>query len=121
MAKTKILTWGLLAGLITLVFLSSCAQPGTTGGQGGGSDWTLIVFLVLIFAIFYFLMIRPQRKRQKDHQKLVQELHKGDKVVTASGIYGVIDSVGEDTFTLKIESGGTIKMARSSIVGKLNT
>lgn len=122
MARIRILTWGLLAGLIAVVFLSSCAPPAAApGGTTGGSDWTLIVFLVVIFAVFYFLMIRPQRKRQKEHQKLVQELNKGDRVITAGGIYGVVDSIAEDTFTLKIESGGTIKMARSSIIGKVNT
>ena len=122
MSKTKLLSWGAISGaLITLLLLSGCAlQPAGTGGQQTGGDWTLIVFLVLIFAIFYFLMIRPQRRRQKEHQKLIQEIHKGDRVVIAGGIYGQIESIGEDTAIVKIESG-TMKVARSSIMGKIST
>ena len=77
----------------------------------------LIIFLVFIFGMFYFLMIRPQRKRQKEHQQLVEELKKGDKVITAGGIYGQIESLSQDSVVLKIESG-TIRIARTSIIGK---
>lgn len=121
MSKTKLLSWGPISGaLITLLLLGACAPAAGTGGQQAGGDWTLIVFLVLIFAIFYFLMIRPQRRRQKEHQKLIQELHKGDRVVLAGGIYGQIESIGEDTVIVKIESGA-MKVARSGIIGKINT
>jgi preprotein translocase subunit YajC len=79
----------------------------------------MIIFLVLIFAAMYFLMIKPQRKRQKEQQELLQELRRGDKVVTSGGIYGQIESVSQDTILLKIESGATMKVARMSIAGKL--
>lgn len=55
---------------------------------GQGFDPTPIIIVVLIFGAFYFFMIRPQRKKQKEHQELIRELRKGDKVVTAGGIYG---------------------------------
>jgi len=77
-----------------------------------------ILFLVLIFAAMYFLMIKPQRKRQKEQQELVQELRRGDKVITTGGIYGQIENVSQDTVVLKIESGATMKVARISIAGK---
>lgn len=77
-----------------------------------------ILFLVLIFAAMYFLMIKPQRKRQKEQQELLQELRRGDKVVTTGGIYGQIESISQDTVVLKIESGATMKVARISIAGK---
>ncbi len=77
-----------------------------------------ILFLVLIFAAMYFLMIKPQRKRQKQQQELVQELRRGDKVVTTGGIYGQIEGVSQDTVVLRVESGATIKVARISIAGK---
>ena len=114
--------WGTIAGaLIGLVLVSGCATPsGVPGGQTtGGDSWQLIIFLVLIVGIFYFLMIRPQRKRQQQHQKLVQELHKGDKIVTIGGMYGEVDSVGEDSIVIKVQSGAAIKMARNSIATKL--
>ena len=77
-----------------------------------------ILFLVLIFAAMYFFMIKPQRKRQKEQQELLQELRRGDKVVTTGGIYGQIESISQDTVVLKIESGATMKVARISIAGK---
>lgn len=115
MGKYRMLGLGLVVLLLlTLAFVGGCAPEGAEGGF----DWTLIVFVVLIFAIFYFLMIRPQRKRQKEHDQLMQELKKGDKVITAGGIYGQIESVSEDSVVLKVESGATMRVARSSIVGK---
>ncbi len=78
----------------------------------------IIVFLVVIFALFYFFMIRPQRKRQKEHEELVGQLRNGDKVITAGGIYGHVENVSQDSVVLKVESGATIRVAKSSIVGK---
>ncbi|MBW1739299.1 MAG: preprotein translocase subunit YajC [Deltaproteobacteria bacterium] len=78
----------------------------------------LIVFLVVIFGLFYFLFIRPQRKRQKEHQQLVEELKRGDNVVTAGGIYGVVESISEDSIVVKVESGATIRVAKASVALK---
>jgi len=115
----KMLNRSLIAGLLItlLVFIGGCVTP--EGAEGdGASIIPLIIFLVIIFGIFYFLMVRPQRKRQKEHDVLVQELQKGDKVITAGGIYGVIESLSQDSIVLKIESGATIRVARSSVVGQ---
>jgi preprotein translocase subunit YajC len=79
----------------------------------------IIVFLVVIGLLFYFFMIRPQRKKQREHDELVSQLRGGDRVITAGGIYGQVDSVSEDSVTLKVESGATIRVAKSSIVGKV--
>jgi preprotein translocase subunit YajC len=79
----------------------------------------IIVFLVVIGLLFYFFMIRPQRKRQREHEELVGQLRGGDRVITAGGIYGQVDSVSEDSVILKVESGATIRVAKSSIVGKV--
>ncbi len=80
--------------------------------------WLMVIFLVGIFAVMYFLMIRPRQKQQKQHEEMEQELRVGDKVIIAGGIYGQIESLGEDTAILKIESGATMRVARSSILGK---
>ena len=119
MKKHIILKLGLIAALLIslLALIGGCVAP-ADGAAEGGFDWTIIIFLGLIFGVFYFLMIRPQRKRQKEHQELVQELQKGDKVVTAGGIYGQIESLSDDSVVLKIESGATIRIARSSILGR---
>jgi len=111
------LNLGLMAGLLVtlLVFISGCAPEG--GGEEG-FDWTILIFLAVIFGIFYFLLIRPQRRRQKEHDELMQELQKGDKVITAGGIYGVVESLSDDSIVMKIESGVTIRVARGSVAGR---
>ena len=80
--------------------------------------WGMVIFLVVIFAVMYFLMIRPRQKQQKEHEEMTKELRAGDRVIIAGGIYGQIERLGEDTAILKIESGATMKVARSSILGK---
>ncbi len=116
MGKIKILRLGLIVGLLSsLVFIVGCALP---EGEEGGFDWTFIVILVAIFAVFYFLMIRPQRKRQQEHQQLTEELQRGDRVITTGGIHGRIESISEDSVVLKVESGTTIRVTKSSVAGK---
>jgi preprotein translocase subunit YajC len=73
---------------------------------------------VLIFAMFYFLMIRPQRKRQKEQRELMEGLKRGDKVVTAGGIFGVIENVSEDSVVIKVESGATLRVAKNMVALK---
>ena len=109
----------LIAGLlITLpVFIGGCATVGE-GEEQGSSIVPLIIFMAAIFGFFYFFMIRPQRKKQREHEELVQELRKGDQVITAGGIYGQIESLNDDSIVLKLESGSTIRVARSSVVGR---
>jgi preprotein translocase subunit YajC len=80
--------------------------------------WGMLIFLVAIFAVMYFLMIRPRQKQQKQHEEMMQELRPGDRVIMAGGIYGQIESLGEETAIIKIESGATMKVARNSILGK---
>ena len=82
------------------------------------AKYGMIVFLVVIFAVMYLLMIRPRQKQQKVHEAMMKELRPGDRVIIAGGIYGQIESIGEDTAILRIESGATMKVARSSILGK---
>ena len=117
MERNKMLNLGLIGGLlISLVFVAGCIP--TEDGEAAGFDPTIIIFLVLIFGVMYFLMIRPQRKRQKEHEQLVEELRKGDRVITAGGIHGVVESLSEDSIVLKIESGATMRVSRSSVVNK---
>jgi preprotein translocase subunit YajC len=86
--------------------------------MGDIGTWGMLIFLVAIFAVMYFLMIRPRQKQQKQHEAMMQELRPGDRVIIAGGIYGQIESLSEDTAIVKIESGATMKVARGSILGK---
>ena len=118
MGKRRILNLGLAFGLlIAVVFTGGCIPEGTEGG-GFTNTWFLLAFVVLFFVMMYFVMIRPQRAKQKEHEQLVEELKRGDKVVTAGGIYGQIETVSDDNVVLKIESGATIRIARRSVIGK---
>ncbi|MBD3245950.1 MAG: preprotein translocase subunit YajC [Candidatus Omnitrophica bacterium] len=71
--------------------------------------------LIFIFAIFYFLLIRPQKKKQKEHQELVQKLAKNDEVVTAGGIHGTIVNVKEKTFILRVDEQSKIQIDKSAV------
>ena len=84
-------------------------------GEEGLGIWGMVIFLVALFAIMYFLMIRPRQKQQKQHEEMMKELRVGDKVIIAGGIYGQIESIGEDTAILKIESGATMRVAKGSV------
>jgi len=114
---------GLIAGLLIAVMalFSGCLVPAATSTATGEtetsfwSQWGMIIFLVLMVAVFYFLMIRPQQKRAKDQRQMMSNLQKGDRVITAGGIYGTIDSLSEDSVVIKVEGGGTLRVARSSV------
>jgi preprotein translocase subunit YajC len=106
---------GLLAGISAL---GGCALPSSTETPSTGFDWSFIIIVAIFGLAIYFLMIRPQRNNQKKQQKLLSELAPGDKVITAGGIYGEIESLDEQSAVLKIESGAKIRVARSAIAGK---
>ena len=79
----------------------------------------IIAFLGVLGGVFYFFMIRPQRKRQQEHDQLTSQLKQGDNVITAGGIYGRVENVDQDTVVLKIESGATMRVSKSSIASKV--
>jgi preprotein translocase subunit YajC len=87
--------------------------------QGGSGDTksTLLSFapIVAIVAIFYFLIIRPQNKKQKETQRMLSDLKKGDRVVTIGGIHGVIQSVRESSVILKVDESTKVEFSRSAI------
>lgn len=86
-----------------------------TGAQGGGSMITSLLPLILIFVVFYFLLIRPQQKRAKEHKQMLENIKKGDKVITSGGIYGVVESVGTTTVKLKIAENVQVKFGKAYI------
>jgi preprotein translocase subunit YajC len=123
--KNKILSLVLILSLVVVaVVIAGCVptetptggEEGTTTSGGIQSYLPMIVILVLLFGMFYFLMIRPMRQREKKHDQMMEQLHVGDKVITAGGIYGEIKSISEDSVILKIESGATMRVTKGSIV-----
>jgi len=83
-----------------------------------GDFFPLLVLIVVFGAIFYFMLIRPQRKRQAKMNELIGNLKRGDRVVTAGGIYGEVDTIGETAIVLILEDGAKLRIAKSSIVQK---
>ncbi len=108
--------------MISLNFLISEAWamgPPPGGGQGGAGDpLTAFLPLILIFGIFYFLLIRPQQKKQKQHQEFINNLEKGTEVVTSGGIIGRITGITDDVVTLEVADKVRIKVVRNQIAGK---
>lgn len=88
--------------------MEAAAQP---------SAWEMFLPFIFIFVVFYFLIIRPQGKRLKDHEKFVTALKRGDAIVTNSGILGVIDGLTDTVVTLDVGNGVKMKMLRKQIAG----
>ena len=84
------------------------------GGEAGGSLFSLLP-LVVIFALFYFLLIRPQQKRTKQHKEMIANLKKGDKIITSGGLHGHITGLDEMVCTVEIADRVRIKIARANI------
>ncbi|MGB5158757.1 preprotein translocase subunit YajC [Desulfobacterium sp. N47] len=90
-------------------------QGGAASGQGGG--FAAFIPLVLMFVIFYFLLIRPQQKKAKEHREMIANLKKGDKIVTSGGIYGIITGMDDNTITVEIADKVRIKLNRANVAG----
>lgn len=86
------------------------AAPGAAGGS-----LSMLVMMVVLFGLMYFMMIRPQSKRQKEHRQMVAALAKGDEVVTNGGIAGRVDDVGETFITVEIAPNVKIKLQKSAV------
>lgn len=99
-------------------FLLDAATAPAAQGQGGGL--ASFMPMILIFVIFYFLLIRPQQKKMKQHRAMVEAIKAGDEVVTSGGIYGVIKSVDNAMAVLTIADKVDIKISKSSIGGVVN-
>jgi preprotein translocase subunit YajC len=93
----------------------SVAYAQSAGEESSQSAFFQFIPLVLILGVFWFLIIRPQQKKQKAHQLMVDSLNKGDKVVTNGGIFGTIVKVGEDRITLEIASKVQINIERQQV------
>ncbi len=83
--------------------------------QTGGAGTMNIIFMVAIFAVFYFFLIRPQAKKQKEQTKFVDQLEKGNEVITASGIVGKINKIEGNFVTLQVDTKTFLKVSKSAI------
>jgi preprotein translocase subunit YajC len=102
--------------MLGLAFAMGGAPGGPAVGAGGGmAAFQQIIPLVFMFAIFYFLLIRPQQKKAKEHKALLESMKKGDNVITAGGVHGKVSAVENELVTLEIANNVNIKITKSYI------
>ena len=104
--------------MIDLVSTAMAMGPPPGGAQGQGNPLLGLMPLVIIVLIFYFLMLRPQQKRAKQHKAFLDALKRGDEVMTSGGIIGRVAGLTDDVVTLEVDDKVRIKVIRSQIAGK---
>ncbi len=92
-------------------------NPAGTQPPAGGILSSPLFMIVVVFAIFYFLIIRPQRKKDVEHKKFLSELKKGDEVLTQAGIYGRVAAIDDQIVTLEVANQVKIRVAKATIAG----
>jgi preprotein translocase subunit YajC len=98
------------------VFISNAFAQAAPAATGGESSLLSMLPLVLMFVVLYFVMIRPQMKRQKEHKAMIEAIVKGDEVVTSGGLLGKITKVGDSFLTLEVASGVELQVQRGAVV-----
>ncbi|MGD8386576.1 MAG: preprotein translocase subunit YajC [Desulfobacteraceae bacterium] len=100
-------------------FLAYAMGTGGTGGAEGGQGGAFGAFipLILMFAIFYFLLIRPQQKKAKEHKSMISAIKKGDRVVSSGGLHGLVTGITDEAVTMEIAPKVRVKVSRGSIAG----
>jgi len=91
------------------------ALSGASQGGEGGNPFMMFVPIILIFVVFYFILIRPQQKKQKAHQALLTQLKKGDRVVTNGGLYGTVSDAKDHVVVLKIAENVKVEVVKSAV------
>ena len=101
-----------------MLISSAFAQTAPAAAAGGDvmSSLTGMLPLVLMFVVLYFVMIRPQMKRQKEHKAMIDALAKGDEVATAGGLLGKVSKLGDTTLSVEIAPGVDVQLQRSAVV-----
>ena len=100
-----------------IAYAMGATGGGAAGAPGQGNMITQLLPLIIIFGIFYFLLIRPQQKKAKEHKAMLDNLKKGDRVVTSGGIYGTIFSLTANSVVLIVSENMKIKVGRGFIHG----
>lgn len=89
------------------------------GGFGGAGGYQALIPLLLMFAVFYFILIRPQQKKQKSQREMLQNLKTGDQVITSGGLYGTIVAIDEQKITLRIAENVRVEVGRSFVASRV--
>lgn len=101
-----------------IILAQSAAAPATEQPQSGGMS--MLMMLGLMFLAFYFLLIAPQRKKQKEHEKMISNLQSGDEIVSIGGICGTITNIKDKTFVVRVSDNTKIEFLKSAIQSKIS-
>ena len=112
--------WLLLSQLMMVELAIADGATGGAAAAGPHDAFKPFLPLIIIFGIFYFLILRPQQKKTKEHQKFVTELKRGEMVVTNSGIIGTIKNISDKFITLEVDQGVCIKMLKTQVLESAN-
>jgi preprotein translocase subunit YajC len=104
-----------MSSVVSALDFLAQAPAGAPAQPAGGPGGVMIIGYVLLFAAMYFFMIAPQRKKQKEHEKMLKSLESGDEVVTTGGIYGVITNVKDDRFVVRVADNTKIEVGKGFI------
>lgn len=102
--------------LISTAYAQTAPAPAAGGGDMSSLLTGQLPFLLLMFAVLYFVMIRPQMKRQKEHRAMIDALAKGDEVATAGGMLGKVTKLGDNYVGVEIANGVEIQLQRSAVI-----
>jgi preprotein translocase subunit YajC len=101
---------------LPLMLLPSAeAAGGATGATGGMSQWGILIVMPLIILVFYFLVMRPQNKKQKEAKKMLESLRKGDRIVTIGGLRGTVVTVKDDVVVLKVDDNTKLEYSKNAV------
>ncbi|MFW5960475.1 MAG: preprotein translocase subunit YajC [Chitinivibrionales bacterium] len=102
---------------ITLLVLTSCVLAQSGGGEAakGPQMFSILPMIGIMLVIIYFFMIRPEQKKQKEKQNLIENIKKGDKIITIGGIYGTVSKMKKDTVILKVDGNATMEILKSAV------
>jgi preprotein translocase subunit YajC len=104
-----------LFNLPLLLLPSAEGAAGATGATGGASQWGILIVMPLIILVFYFLVMRPQNKKQKEAKKMLESIRKGDRVVTIGGLRGTVVTVKDDVVVLKVDDNTKLEYSKSAV------
>ncbi len=103
-----------------MVSIAHAMATGSAAAPSGAGPYGTLIPLIIMFVIFYFLLIRPQQKKTKEHREMVQNLKKGDRIITSGGIHGRITGMDEATVTVEIADRVRIKVTRGNVSVKVS-
>ncbi len=104
-----------LFNLPLLLLPSAEGAAGATGAAGGASQWGILIVMPLIILVFYFLVMRPQNKKQKEAKKMLESIRKGDRVVTIGGLRGTVVTVKDDVVVLKVDENTKLEYSKNAV------